>query len=85
MHRLHLLAILAVALSSVQDAARADPLSPASLKEITDLYQRLINAENRHDFARSGRWCGNRRTPCSSQRRLHQTKETGPASGAWTS
>jgi hypothetical protein len=50
MHRLRLLAILAVALSSVQDAARADPLSPASLNEITDLYQRLIDAENRHDL-----------------------------------
>ena len=51
MHRLYLLAILLIALLSVQDAARADPLSRPSLKEITDLYQRLVNAENRHDLA----------------------------------
>jgi hypothetical protein len=51
MHRLHLLAILAAALSPTQDAARAYPLSVARLQEINGLYQRLINAENRHDLA----------------------------------
>ena len=51
MHRLQLLVILGVALSAVHDAARADPVNPASLAEIDGLYQRLINAENRHDLA----------------------------------
>ena len=77
MHRLHLLTVLVIALLSVQDAARADPLSPASLKEITDLYQRLVNAENRHDLAAV------RQMVWQSPDTLFVAKTATPGEGNW--
>jgi hypothetical protein len=77
MHRLQQLAILAVALSAAQHAARADPLGPSSLNEINGLYLRLIEAENRHDLTAV------RQMVWQSPDTLFVAKTATPAEGNW--
>jgi ketosteroid isomerase-like protein len=77
MRRLRQLAILAAGLSAIQHAARADPLSPSSLNEINGLYQRLIDAENRHDLAAV------QQMVWQSPDTLFVAKTASPAEGNW--